>query len=62
MQNYNNSLLHQTVRDLHDFGVLLAQHIRFEERELFEVGQDILSSDILDHVARVSFKMREADI
>ena len=61
LQQFFTAECHQTIQDLHDFGVLLAQHIRFEERELFDVAQDILSSDILDHVARASFKMHEAD-
>jgi len=42
----------RTVDDLRHFGELLEQHIRFEERELFQVAQDKLTSDELDAVAK----------
>jgi hemerythrin-like domain-containing protein len=37
---------------LHDFGVLLEQHIRFEERELFEKIQLSFSDDELDQLTK----------
>lgn len=33
------------------FGALLGDHIRFEERELFERAQDVLSEEVLDELA-----------
>ena len=41
----------RSLDDLRLFGELLERHIRFEERELFEVAQDKLSSDELEAVA-----------
>jgi hypothetical protein len=38
--------------DLRRFGELLEKHIRFEERELFEVAQKTLDPDALNAVAR----------
>ena len=37
--------------DLHHFGVLLEQHIRFEEREFLETAQKYLNPDQLQAVA-----------
>lgn len=42
----------RTVDDLRRFGELLEQHIRFEERELFQVAQAKLTSDELSAVAK----------
>ena len=42
----------RTVDDLRRFGELLEQHIRFEERELFQVAQEKLTSDELGAVAK----------
>jgi len=42
----------RTLDDLRHFGELLERHIRFEERELFQVAQDKLTSDELDAVAK----------
>jgi len=42
----------RTADDLRRFGELLEQHIRFEERELFQVAQDKLTSDELGAVAK----------
>lgn len=41
----------RTATELARFGELLDKHIRFEERELFEVAQDKLSDDELSRVA-----------
>jgi hemerythrin-like domain-containing protein len=41
-----------TTDDLRHFGELLEQHIRFEERELFQVAQEKLTSDELGAVAK----------
>jgi hypothetical protein len=40
----------RTLDDLRSFGELLEKHIRFEERELFEVAQKVLSPDALHAV------------
>lgn len=40
----------RTPADLQSFGELLEKHIRFEERELFEVAQNILNSDVLSKI------------
>ncbi|MBQ36825.1 MAG: GNAT family N-acetyltransferase [Candidatus Latescibacteria bacterium] len=48
----------RAVDDLQRFGELLERHIRFEERELFQVAQDKLSSDELDVVAAACSKRR----
>lgn len=37
----------RTPADLYSFGDLLEKHIRYEERELFEVAQNTLSPDVL---------------
>ena len=42
----------RTLDDLRRFGELLEQHIRFEERELFQVAQDKLTGDELGAVAK----------
>ena len=42
----------RTLDDLRRFGELLEQHIRFEERELFQVAQDKLTIDELTAVAK----------
>jgi len=42
----------RTSADLQHFGELLEKHIRFEERELFEVAQNILNPDALRAVAK----------
>ena len=42
----------RTAADLRRFGELLEQHIRFEEREPFEVAQERLSPEALRAVAR----------
>ena len=41
----------RTVAGLRRFGELLEQHIRFEERELFQVAQTTLDADTLAAVA-----------
>lgn len=48
----------QSAQDLYHFAELLAQHIRFEERELFEVAQNKLTPDVLNLVAEASSRMR----
>jgi hemerythrin-like domain-containing protein len=48
----------QTVDDLRHFGKLLERHIRFEERELFQVTKDKLTSDALGAVAKAWRKRR----
>jgi hemerythrin-like domain-containing protein len=48
------TLLDQAEQDsekLEEFGKLLKQHIRFEEREVFERAQDVLSEETLDRLA-----------
>ncbi len=37
----------RTTGDLKEFGKLLEQHVRFEERELFNVAQEMLSPEAL---------------
>lgn len=44
----------RTAANLASFGVLLENHIRFEERELFEVAQKVLNPDELNAVAIAS--------
>ncbi len=46
----------RTVTDLTDFGKLLEQHVRFEERELFGVAQELLSPDALASIEEVCSK------
>ncbi|MBW6476922.1 MAG: hemerythrin domain-containing protein [Chromatiales bacterium] len=41
---------------LREFGQMLAQHIRFEERDLFEAAQRLLSSRTLDAIATADSK------
>lgn len=41
----------RTAADLNNFGVLLEQHIRFEEREFLETAQQYMSPDELQAVA-----------
>jgi len=41
----------RSVRHLNQAGELLAQHIRFEERELFEIAQKRLDSQVLEAIA-----------
>jgi hemerythrin-like domain-containing protein len=41
----------RTPSDLHRFGELQENHVRFEERELFEVAQKCLSSQQLGAIA-----------
>lgn len=43
---------------LQRFGELLEQHIRFEEREFFEVAQAVLDADVLRAVEEESRKRR----
>jgi len=42
----------RTPGDLRSFGELLEKHIRFEERELFEVAQNTLNPDVLSEIER----------
>jgi len=44
----------RTSDDLSRFGILLENHIRFEERELFGVAQEILTPEELAAVASAS--------
>lgn len=44
----------RTSADLANFGELLERHIRFEERELFEAAQRLLSAEELAVVAKAS--------
>ena len=44
---------------LSEFGALLRDHVRFEERELFPVAQERLPDDVLDAVARACRAHRE---
>ncbi|MFU8838885.1 MAG: hemerythrin domain-containing protein [Thiohalomonadaceae bacterium] len=46
----------RSAASLREFGHLLAQHIRFEERELFEAAQQLLSSRTLDAIATADSK------
>lgn len=39
------------INKLIEFGELLGDHIRFEERELFERAQTVLSDEVLDDLA-----------
>ena len=51
----------RTSADLQSFGELLEKHIRFEERELFEVAQNSLSPDVLRAVARACHARRSGE-
>ena len=51
----------RTVDDLRHFGEVLERLIRFEERELFQVAQDKLSSDELGAVAKACRDRRGED-
>ena len=42
--------------DLQNFGKLLEEHVRFEERELFEVAQELLSSEMLYAIEKACSK------
>ncbi|MCP4235434.1 MAG: hemerythrin domain-containing protein, partial [Aestuariibacter sp.] len=42
----------RTANDLSDFGQLLEQHVRFEERQLFRVAQELLGPDALAAIER----------
>lgn len=44
---------------LSEFGALLRDHVRFEERELFPVAQERLPDDVLDAVALACRASRE---
>lgn len=46
----------KTAKALRSFGEILEEHIRFEERELFEVAQKYLSQKILTSIARACKK------
>ena len=48
----------RTPADLRRFGELLEKHIRFEERELFEVAQNTLNRDELSMVAKACHARR----
>jgi hemerythrin-like domain-containing protein len=48
----------RTPDDLGRFGELLEKHIRFEERELFEVAQSRLNPDELSEVAKACQALR----
>lgn len=48
----------RTAHALQSFGELLEKHIRFEERELFEVAQRSLSQEILNSIATACKKIR----
>lgn len=50
--------IERTTTNLAKFGTLLEGHIRFEERELFEVAQKILTSSELLVVAKASQNRR----
>jgi len=46
----------RTATDLSDFGKLLEQHVRFEERELFNLAQNSLSPDALASLEEICNK------
>ncbi len=46
----------RTAETLVQFGELLGKHVRFEERELFNVAQDSLSSEALASIERACIK------
>lgn len=46
----------KTAKALQSFGEILEKHIRFEERELFEVAQKYLSQEILNSIAKACKK------
>ncbi|MFC1749537.1 hemerythrin domain-containing protein [Pseudomonadota bacterium] len=46
----------RTEVELHCFGKLLEKHVRFEERELFELAQKWLTSDDLSALAQAYYK------
>ena len=46
----------RTTTELRNFGELLEQHIRFEEREFFEIAQELLTPDELRAVASACHK------
>ncbi len=46
----------KTAKALQSFGEILEKHIRFEERELFEVAQKYLSQETLNSIARACKK------
>jgi hemerythrin-like domain-containing protein len=49
----------RTAADLNNFGVLLEQHIRFEERVFLETAQKYMSSDELQAVANACKATKE---
>lgn len=48
----------RSAANLMRFGELLEQHVRFEERELFELAQDIMTPEELGAIAKASDKGR----
>ncbi len=62
--NEDHKVLRESVRDqstrspsaLKQFGEILERHIRFEERELFEIAQQRLSSDDLKAVEKACLR------
>ena len=46
----------RTAEALEQFGLLLEQHIRFEERQFFEIAQERLDEDTLKHVLEACAK------
>ncbi len=48
----------RSAANLMRFGQLLEQHVRFEERELFEFAQDAMSPEELAAIAKASDKGR----
>ena len=58
----DHAQLRQRLRDegeLPEFGRLLQEHIRFEERELFERAQDVMSESQLDSLLAAWPKMAD---
>ena len=58
------AILQEDTGDLQDrllrFGETLHNHIRFEEREMFPVCEEVLPGDILDAVAKAAPKLPES--
>ncbi len=55
LRRFIHSKSERTSSNLQKFGELLEEHIRFEERELFEVAQNNLSADVLFAIEKACY-------
>jgi len=61
MNSYYEQMKEGDYSILGDFGTLLKAHTRKEERELFPLLEEVMTTEVLDQVALVSRKYRNKD-